>query len=138
MTVPLQPYGVILKPHISNAQTRTAPACSYVRTCGRVRNSQKIASDPLQGKGTFFFFFFFFFYFREKISFFIRLHNWVFKSSVCYLVIKKYFQNKNCEVFLSAWVSTWFISKMWPKRNIMIKMSQIWPNKILHQKKSRP
>ena len=40
-----------------------------------------------------------FFDFRKKISFFIGPHTKVFKSSVCYLVVEKNFQNKNCEVF---------------------------------------
>ena len=40
--------------------------------------------------------------FRAKISFFIGPRKQVFKSSVCYLVLEKYFQNKNCEAFLSV------------------------------------
>ena len=39
--------------------------------------------------------------FRAKISFFIGPRKQVFKSSVCYLVLEKYFQ-KNCEAFLSV------------------------------------
>ena len=42
--------------------------------------------------------------FRAKNSFFIgpRTCKQVLKSSVCYLVLEKYFQNKNCEAFLSV------------------------------------
>ena len=40
--------------------------------------------------------------FRAKNSCFIRPRKQVFKSSVCYLVLEKYFQNKNCEAFLSV------------------------------------
>ena len=75
--------------------------------------------------------------FRAKISFFIGPRKQVLKSSVCYLVLEKYFQNKNCEAFLSVheWAHDLYPKcQTWPKR--YTKTSQTWPNKILHQKKS--